>query len=49
MIIWSKVLRLEELMRPRNVTLPLRENLADDNGEGPCDGPSLRISRDQPT
>jgi len=30
-VIWSKVLRLEELM-----SLPLREDRADDNGEGGC-------------
>ena len=41
---WKK-----ELMRPRNVTLPLREDRTDYNGEGPCNRTSPRISRDQPT
>ena len=29
------------------LTLPLREDLADDKAEGPCDGDSPCISRDQ--
>jgi hypothetical protein len=35
-------------MRQRNVTLPLREDRADDNGEGRSERVSPRISRDQP-
>ena len=36
-------------MRQRHETLPLRDDHADDNGEGPCDRTSPPISRDQLT
>jgi hypothetical protein len=48
-VIWSKVLRLEKSMRQRHVTLPLREDRADDDGEGGCGRASPHISRDRPT
>jgi hypothetical protein len=44
-----KSAQVGRIERQRNVTLPLREDPADDNGEGRGERASLRISHDQPT
>lgn len=49
MAVWLEMLSLGGLIRPRHVTLLLREDRADDDGEGLGERTSPRISRDQPT